>query len=77
MVKYILTNFQFALSMSKDDYLTIKFFDRLVKNENSEVFSAYQSDVEDFNVFVYKKDDYYTYYIPNEIRRIIKKELNM
>ena len=77
MVKYILTNFQFALSMSKDDYLTIKFFDRLVKNENSEVFSAYQSDVEDFNVFVYKKDYYYTYYIPNEIRRIIKKELNM
>lgn len=39
--------------------------------------SAYQDDIEGLWVFVYKNGDYYSYYIPTEIKRIIKKELNL
>ena len=53
------------------------FFSRLVNNENSMSFSAYESDVEDFFVFAYNKGPYYTYYIPDEIRKIIKQKLKI
>ena len=39
--------------MTKDDMLTQMFFSKLVNNENSMIFSAYESDVEDLFVFVY------------------------
>lgn len=63
--------------MAKDDMFTQMFFNKLVNNENSMIFSAYESDVEDFIVFVYDKGPYYTYYIPDEIRKIIKQKLGL
>ena len=51
------------------------FFQRLVNNENSMVFSAYEQDVECFNVFAYDDGKHYSYYIPDELRKIIKEEL--
>lgn len=75
--KYIIDEFKVTLEMTKDDVFTQLFFIRLVNNENSMIFSAYESDVEDFLVFAYDKGSYYTYYIPDEIRKIIKQKLGI
>lgn len=58
--------------MSKDDMFTKIYFRRLTNNENSMFMSAYKNDIEGLWVFIY-----YSYYIPNEIKKIIKKELNL
>ena len=75
--EFIIEDFKEILEMSKDDMFTQMFFNKLVNNENSMIFSAYESDVEDFIVFVYDKGPYYTYYIPDEIRKIIKQKLGL
>ena len=77
LAKYIIEEFKETLEMTKDDMFTQMFFSKLVNNENSMIFSAYESDVEDFFVFVYDKGSYYTYYISDEIRKIIKQKLNI
>lgn len=77
LAKYIIEEFKETLEMTKDDMLTQMFFSKLVNNENSMIFSAYESDVEDLFVFVYDKGSYYTYYISDEIRKIIKQKLNI
>lgn len=74
---YILDNFEFCLDMSKDDMFTRMYFDRLVNNENSLFMSAYQDDIESLMVFVYENGDHYSYYIPTEIKKIIKKLLGL
>lgn len=38
---------------------------------------VYQDDIEGLWVFIYKKGNYYSYYIPSEIKTIIKKEFNV
>lgn len=77
LAKYIIEEFKETVEMTKDDMFTQMFFNKLVNNENSMIFSAYESDVEDFFVFVYDKVSYYTYYIPDEIRKIIKQKLKI
>lgn len=71
----IIEEFKEILSSTKDDIFTQMFFQRLVSNENSMIFSAYELDVECFYVFIYDNRKYYSYYIPDEIKKIIKKEL--
>lgn len=73
--KYIIEEFKEILDSTKDDIFTQMFFQRLVNNENSMIFSAYEQDVEYFNVFVYDNGEHYSYYIPDELRTIIKEEL--
>lgn len=75
--KYIIDSFKFCLHGSKNDIFTIRYFQRLIDHEDSEWLSAYQSDIEDFFVFIYENKGYYSYYIPTEIKKIIKKELNI
>ncbi len=75
LAKYIIEEFKEILSSAKNDIFTQIFFQRLVNNENSMVFSAYEQDVECFNVFAYENGKYYSYYIPDEIKEIIKEEL--
>lgn len=53
------------------------YFEKLLSNENSMFMSAYQEDIELLWVFVYENGNHYSYYIPTEIKKIIKKELNM
>ena len=77
LAKYIIEEFKETLEMTKDDLFTQMFFSKLVNNENSIFFSAYESDVEDFFVFVYDKGSYYAYYIPDEIRKTIKQKLKI
>lgn len=77
LAKYIIEEFKETLEMTKDDMFTQMFFSKLVNNENSMIFSAYESDVENFFVFVYDKGSYYTYYISDEIRKIIKQKMGI
>ena len=71
----ILEDFEFCLESSKDDTFTKMYFERLIDHENSEWMSAYQQDIEALLVFVYNNGDYYSYYIPIEIKEIINKLL--
>lgn len=73
---YIIDNFIDCLSFSKDDIFTQMYFKRLVENENSIFMSVYQEDIEELWAFVYENGNHYSYYIPTEIKKIIKKELN-
>lgn len=75
LAEYIIENFKDLFEMTINDIFTQMFFRKLINNENTEIFSAYESDVESLIVFVYQKDDYYTYYIPDEIKKIIKKKI--
>lgn len=75
--EYIINEFEFCLDMSKDDYFTKRYFERLLDHENSEWMSAYQDDIEGLWVFVYENNGHYSYYIPTEIKKIIKKKLNL
>ncbi len=45
------------------------------RNKERLVNSAYEDDITSFMVFVYNQWKYYTYYIPDEIRKSIKKIL--
>jgi len=73
----IIEDFGYCLSTSKDDIFTRIYFEKILKNENSMWMSIYEIDVESLWAFVYQKNGYYSYYIPTEIKEIIKKELNI
>lgn len=72
---YILDDFEFCLNESKDDQFTRMYFEKLLEHENSEWMFAYEQDIEDLLVFIYSNGDYYSYYIPTEIKKIINKLL--
>lgn len=61
--------------MSKDDKFTQIYFLRLLEHENSELMSAYEQDIEDLFIFIYDNGNHYSYYIPTEIKTIIKNML--
>ncbi len=72
----IIDTFELCLAFSKDDKLTENFFRRLIDNENSNILSFYQQDMKSGLVFVYKNGDNISYYIPTELKKIIKKVFN-
>jgi hypothetical protein len=73
----IIEEFEFLLESSKNDFFTQVFFTKLLDNENTSIFSAYESDVEDFIVFPYDNGNCISYYIPDEIKKIIKRILKI
>jgi hypothetical protein len=73
--EYIIENFEMCLDMSKDDTFTQMYFQRLIEHENSKWMSAYEDDIESLLVFVYENGNHYSYYIPTEIKNIIKNML--
>lgn len=73
--EYVINDFEVCLDMNKDDIFTQMYFQRLLDHENSEWMSAYQDDIESLLVFVYENGNHYSYYIPTEIKEIIKKVL--
>ena len=75
--EYIIDDFEIILDISKDDIFTRMYFERLLENEDSVFLSAYQSDIESLMVFVYENGDHYSYYVPSEIKKIIKKLLKI
>lgn len=72
---YIIEEFETCLDMSKDDKFTQIYFLRLLEHENSELMSAYEQDIEDLFIFIYDNGNHYSYYIPTEIKTIIKNML--
>ena len=72
-----ISEFEFLLDVSKDDIFTRMYFQRLLEHENTIFFSVYDDDIESFLAFVYEKNDSYSYYIPDEIKKIIKKVLDL
>lgn len=72
---YIIEEFEMSINMSKGDKFTQLYFLRLLEHENSEWMSAYREDIEDLFVFVYDNGEHYSYYIPTEIKTIIKNML--
>ena len=77
MRDYIIDFFEVCLDMSKDDYFTRMYFKKIIDNENTMFMSAYQDDIESLWVFVYENKDHLSYYIADEIKKIIKKKLNI
>lgn len=75
--QYIIETFTFCLNMSKNDMFTKLYFQKLLHNENSAFMSAYQDDIEALWVFVYENDSYYSYYVPTEIKKIIRNKLKL
>lgn len=75
--EYIIDDFEIILDRSKDDIFTRMYFERLLEKEDSVFLSAYQSDIERLMVFVYENGDHYSYYVPSEIKKIIKKLLKI
>lgn len=75
--EYIIDDFEIILDISKDDIFARVYFERLLENEDSVFLSAYQSDIESLMVFVYENGDHYSYYVPSEIKKIIKKLLKI
>jgi len=73
----IIEEFKYLLNTAKSDIHTRNYFTKLIENENTLIFSACEEDVEKFLVFVYEAKDSYKYYIPDEIKKIIKKELEI
>lgn len=73
----IIEEFEICLNFSKDDVFTRRYFEKLLNDENSMLMSAYQDDIEALWVFVYENGNHCSYYIPEEIKKIIKKELNL
>lgn len=68
----ILDDFTFCLETSSDDPFTRMYFAKILENENSRWMSAYKMDIESLYFFVYDNDNYLSYYIPTEIKKIIE-----
>ena len=73
----IIDEFEFCLDMAKDDIFSIMYFKRLLEHEDSEWMSAYHDDIEAGWCFVYENGNYLSYYIADEIKKIIKKILKL
>ena len=74
---WIIENFTDCLEFAKDDPYSKLYFGRLLENENSDFLSAYEDDVKALWVFVYEKKNVCSYYVADEIKKIIKKVLHL
>ncbi len=72
---FILEDFETCLEMSKDDIFTQMYFQRLLENENSMLMSVNRDDVKALWAFVYENNQHCSYYIPTEIKEIIRQIL--
>ena len=72
---YIIEEFETCLDMSKEDVFTQLYFIGLIEHENSDLTSVNEQDIESLCVFIYKDGNQYSYYIPLEIKAIIKRVL--
>jgi len=73
----VLFMFNTVFESSKDSVATLHFFSRLIENENTTNIVAYGDDVESNIVFLYRDEDGLKYYVPDEIKKIVLKELNL
>jgi hypothetical protein len=69
----IINEFKSCFEISSKDIFTQVYFQKLLDCENTQHMIFEQGDVESLWLFVYKNevDNYYSYYIPKEIKDII------
>lgn len=53
------------------------YYSKLLRYENKTTFRPAGADIEDFVVFIYNKNNKPSYYIPDEMKEIIKEFLNV
>ena len=73
----ILNNFEKTLNITEDNKFSKKYLENLLEHENTDFMSASKQDIENLTVFIYKNSEYYSYYIPDEIKAIIEKNLKI
>ncbi len=73
----IIEEVKICLELSSDDIFTRMYFERLLEHENSMWMSVYKDDVEALWAFVYETKDGFSYYIADEIKKLIKKTLDL
>lgn len=73
----ILNNFEKTLNITEDNKFSKKHLENLLEHENTDFMSASKQDIENLTVFIYKNSEYYSYYIPDEIKEIIEKNLKI
>lgn len=72
---YILEDFKNCLEFAKDDPFTKIYFEKLMGYEHTPYMPEYEQDIESLLIFVYTDGEFYSYYIPTEIKEIINKTL--
>lgn len=70
----IIDKFRDCLVFSKSDIFTQLFFKRILEFEDTNEIVPLKEDIRALWAFVYKKEKNFSYYIPDEIKEIIKKE---
>jgi len=74
--KYILEHLKDSIKNIKDRCLLNIHFETLLTNENK-TLSVDPSDVENFIVFLYEEDGEIKYYMPTEVKDIIKRSIKV
>ena len=74
--KYILEHLKDSIKNIKDRWLLNIHFETLLTNENK-TLSVDPSDVENFIVFLYEEDGEIKYYMPTEVKGIIKRSIKV
>jgi hypothetical protein len=74
--KYILEHLKDSIKNIKDRWLLNIHFETLLTNENK-TLSVDPSDVENFIVFLYEEDGEIKYYMPTEVKDIIKRSIKV
>ena len=73
----IIDEFKICLESSSHDIFTRMYFERLLEHENSMWMSVDESDVDSLWAFVYETKDGFSYYIADEVKKLIKKTLDL
>ena len=73
----IIDEVKICLELSSDDIFSRMYFEKLLNHENSMWMSVYKDDVESLWAFVYETKDGFSYYIADEIKKLIKKTFNL
>ena len=74
--KYILEHLKDSIKNIKNRWLLNVHFETLLTNENKNL-SLDPSDIENFIVFLYEEDGEIKYYMPTEVKDIIKRSIKV
>lgn len=74
--KYIVENLKDSIKNIKNRWLLNIHFETLLDNENK-ILTIDPSDIENFIVFLYEDNGELKYYIPTEIKNIIRKSIKV
>lgn len=73
LVEEVLGSIDNLLSLSFDDPFTVIYFKTILADENTTNVSIYPSDIQSFMGFLYNKDGELSFFIPKDVKKVIKK----